>query len=57
MIKFSGKKYDWDDWSEKSFARAEFKGGQKLPLCKENNVEYNKVPTASKIKALESKMR
>ena len=55
MIEFSGKKFNWDGWSEKFLARAEFEGYQKLLLWKKSKVGYDNVPSASEIKVIESK--
>ena len=55
VIKFSGRKLNWNGFFEKFLAKVEFKGCQKLLLWKKNKVGYDKVPIASKIKVIELK--
>ncbi len=45
VISFSGKQVDWDGWSKKFLAKAEFKGYRKLLLCKKNIIGYDVVST------------
>jgi len=55
IIEFSGKQSDWDGWSEKHLAKAEYKGYRKLMLCKKNEEGFDVVPTSQAIETIEAK--
>lgn len=55
VIPFSGKRSDWDGWSEKMLAKMEWLGCRKLLLCEKNEEGYDVVPTKETIDEIEEK--
>ena len=55
VLEFSGKRSDWDPWSEKFMATAEYENFCKLLLCSKNLATVDVVPTHQVIEDIEAK--
>ena len=55
IVEFSGKKPDFDGWSEKHMAKAQYKGYRKLLLGKKKEKGFDIVPTEQDIIDIEAK--
>ena len=50
FIEFSGKKTDWDSWSEKFLSHGKQKGYQKLLVSNGSTPGVDKIPTQDEMK-------
>ena len=57
VIKFDGKRDEWEGWEESFLAKGDSQGYKELLLCKKNEVGVDKVPTASEVEAVEAKSK
>ena len=57
VIKFDGKRDEWEGWEESFLAKGDSQGYKELLLCKKNEVGVDKVPTASEVEDVEAKTK
>ena len=57
VIKFDGKRDEWEGWEESFLAKGDSQGYKELLLCKKNEVGVDKVPTASEVEDVEAKSK